>query len=378
MFFLKKSPFLWAFLLSIFSCLYINSFEIKGVWVTRWDLYSPEKIKSIIDSLSNANVSDAYVQVYGSGYAFFDSKIAPVKYKDFDPLEIFIQTAHSKNIKVHAWINLLYMWDRREMVDDEKHILKRYPTSVLVDDKKISLLDYSIEKMKIRNIEGFFVSPSSDIIKDYILFLIDEILVNYNIDGIHLDYSRFPGREFVYDIFLRSNFIEKYFVDPFEIKSDLSLKLFGEKGVNALLNEWQNFPKEELNKLIKDIYFLVKNHNPNIQLSSAVFADVDIASMNFYQNWWEWLNEGYIDYVNIMAYSPSLSVIKKQLDKIKSKTVLSKVVVGVASYNQTIYNMVNNVKELYGYPVLGFCIFSNQSLSDQKGSYSYVGKTIFK
>ena len=378
MFCFKKSPYPWAFLLSFLSFLSLFSFEIKGVWVTRWELYSPEKIESIVDSLSIANVTDAYVQIYGSGYAFFNSKIAPVKYKDFDPLEIFIQKAHSKNIKVHAWVNLLYMWDRREMVDDDKHILKRYPTSVLVDDKNISLLDYSLEMIKERNIEGFYVSPSSDIVKDYILFLIDEVLFNYNIDGIHLDYSRFPGREFVYDIFLRSNFIQKFLVDPFEIKSENSLKIFGEKGVNALLNEWQNFPKEELKSLIKEIYFLVKNHNPNIQLSSAVFADVDIASSNYYQNWWEWLNEGCIDYVVIMAYSPSISVLKKQLDKIQNKTTLSKVVVGVASYNQTVYNMSNNVRELYNYPVLGFCIFSNQSLFDQKGSYSYVGKTIFK
>ncbi|HAF06922.1 MAG: hypothetical protein XD76_1712 [candidate division TA06 bacterium 32_111] len=378
MFFLKKSPSLWAFLLSFLSFLYLFSFEIKGVWVTRWELYSPEKIESIVDSLSIANVTDAYVQVYGSGFAFFNSEIAPVRYKDFDPLEIFIEKAHSKNIKVHAWINLLYMWDRREMVDDQKHILKRYPTSVLVDDKNISLLDYSLEMIKERNIEGFYVSPSSDIVKDYILFLIDEVLLNYNVDGIHLDYSRFPGKEFVYDIFLRSNFIQKFLVDPFEIRSENSFKLFGEKGVNALLNEWQNFPKDELKSLIKDIYFLVKSRNPNIQLSSAVIADVDIASSNFYQNWWEWLNEGFIDYVIIMAYSPSISVLKKQLDKIQNKTTLSKVVVGVASYNQTVYNMSNNVRDLYNYPVLGFCIFSNQSLLDQKGSYSYVGKTIFK
>lgn len=374
--FFKKSPFLWAFLISVFF-FKIDSFEIKGVWVTRWDIYSPQRIEEIVESLSIANVTDVYVQVYGSGYAFFKSKIAPLRYRDFDPLETFIEKAHSRNIRIHAWINLLYMWDRKDLTEENSHILNRYPSSVVVDDKNVSLLDYSFEKVKSRNIEGFFVSPASEIVKDYLLFLIDEILVNYNVDGIHLDYARFPGKEFIYDVFIRSDFIEKFFVDPFSLDSDRTKELFGLKGNGILKSEWAIFPKEELNILIKEIFTLVKTHNPNIKLSSSVFADINVAEDNFHQKWIDWINGSYIDYVLIMAYASSFKVIEKQIEKIQSRTSLSKVVVGLALYNQSIENLTNNYNHLKKYPVLGFCIFSNQSLTEKKGGYSYVGKKIF-
>lgn len=332
----------------------------------------------MIDSLSKANVTDAFVQVYGSGIAYYNSKIALLNYSDFDPLKTFISYAHEKNIRVHAWINLLYMWERKDMTDNEMHIVNRYPESVVVDDKNTSLLDYSIDKLKSRNIEGIYVSPSSEIVNDYILFIIHEILTQYSVDGIHLDYSRFPGREFVYDNYLKSDYMSKYVIQYEDIEDPITEKLFGKTGINALKSNWQKLPKEKLNELIKSIYTDVKLTNPNIQLSSAVIADVESAEINYYQNWWEWLSNRYIDFVVVMAYSPSLSVLKKQIEKINSKTSLENIVIGLGTFNQTVINVKANYEVLARYPVMGFCLFSNQSIYEKRGSYSYIGNTIYK
>ncbi|HAV91965.1 TPA: hypothetical protein DCW38_02145 [candidate division WOR-3 bacterium] len=372
-----KSPFLWAFLLFVLP-IFIHAVSIKGVWITRWDIYSESHIYEIIDSLSKANVTDAFVQIYGSGTAYYDSKIAPKKYADFDPLSVFVSYAHEKNIRVHAWVNLLYMWDRQEMTDDEMHIVNRYPESVLVDDKNISMLDYSIERLKTRNIEGIYVSPSSEIVYDYLIFIIQEILNKYSVDGIHLDYSRFPGREFVYDRNLKTDYMRKYVIGYEELNDLNTEKLFGKSGLNALKTCWQRLPKEQLNQLIKNIYTDIKAINPNVQLSSAVIADVESAEMNYYQNWWEWIANGYIDFVVVMAYSPSLNVLKKQIEKINTKTSLENVVIGLGTYNQTVFDVKANYEVLARYPVMGFCLFSNQSIYEKRGSYTYIGNTIFK
>ncbi|PIP14036.1 MAG: hypothetical protein COX48_02585 [bacterium (Candidatus Stahlbacteria) CG23_combo_of_CG06-09_8_20_14_all_34_7] len=372
-----KSPIKWAFLLFILP-LFLHPLSIKGVWITRWDIFSENHIYEMIDSLSKANVTDAFVQVYGSGIAYYNSKIALLNYSDFDPLKTFISYAHEKNIRVHAWINLLYMWERKDMTDNEMHIVNRYPESVVVDDKNTSLLDYSIDKLKSRNIEGIYVSPSSEIVNDYILFIIHEILTQYSVDGIHLDYSRFPGREFVYDNYLKSDYMSKYVIQYEDIEDPITEKLFGKTGINALKSNWQKLPKEKLNELIKSIYTDVKLTNPNIQLSSAVIADVESAEINYYQNWWEWLSNRYIDFVVVMAYSPSLSVLKKQIEKINSKTSLENIVIGLGTFNQTVINVKANYEVLARYPVMGFCLFSNQSIYEKRGSYSYIGNTIYK
>ncbi len=371
----RKSPFIWAFLFLIIPIL-TQAFQTEGVWVTRWDLYSEDFIKEIIDSLSTANVKDAFVQVYGSGYAYYNSGIAPRKYEDFDPLRTFIDYARQKNIRVHAWINLLYMWDRREMTEDRMHILNRYPESVLVDDRGVSLLDYSIEKLKNRNIEGFYVSPSSEIVNDYILLIIDEIAKNYSVDGIHLDYSRFPGKEFIHDQFIKSDFQKIYTILPEQKDEYANKRIFG-TGMESIVKAWSVFPKESLNRLIKRIYFSVKDINPNLQVSSAVIADVGRAENEFYQCWWEWLNGKYMDFVVIMAYSANINVLEKQIDAVKGKTSLDNVVIGLATYNQTMVNVRNNFEALLVYPVMGYCLFSNRSIYDSKG-YKYVGTAIFK
>lgn len=374
----KKSPYLavWAFFILLFPIISFP-YSIKGVWITRWDLYSQKRINEIIDSLQVANITDAFVQVYGSGYAYFNSSVAPVKYSDFDPLALFIERAHERNINVHAWVNLLYMWDRREMTDDRLHIVNRYPESVLVDGTGTSLLNYSIERLKTRNIEGIFVSPSSEFVEDFTLIMIDEIVKNYAVDGIHLDYSRFPGREFIHDRFIRTDFELYYGVEPESIATDGVYRMFG-TGTKGLQNAWERFPGDELNTLVKSIYSSIKEYNPNIQLSSAVFADVDAAEKNFYQFWWEWLNGDYLDFAVIMSYSPSSAVIAKQIAKIQEKTAVENVVIGLAAYNQSLVNVKNSYFDLLVYPVKGFCIFSNQALYDKKGSYSYVGNAIFR
>ncbi len=372
-----KSPFLWAFFFFIFP-IFLIAFDIQGVWITRWDLYSKDYIIETIDSLEKANITDAFVQVYGNGEAYFNSVIAPKKYNDFDPLKIFIDYAHKKGIHVHAWVNLLYMWDRRELTKNNMHIVNRYPQSVLVDDKGKSLLAYSPEEIKRRNIEGIFVSPASQYVNDYMILLIEEIARNYNVDGIHLDYCRYPGKEFIYDINLKNNFFRIYTIYPESLNTFKNIRIFG-NGIDIIKQKYKEFPKYELNKLIKDIYLSVKEINPNIDVSAAVFANVKVAENNLYQNWWEWIFYDYIDFVIIMAYSPSLNILKKQMEAIKGKVNLDKLVIGLATYNQSLYNVRNNRDYLYSLynDIKGFCLFSNKSIMDDKG-YTYVGQKIFR
>ncbi len=369
-----KSPLFWAFFL-LFPIL-INAFQIQGVWITRWELNSPDNIKKTVEKLEKANVKDAFVQIYGSGYAFFNSNIAPRKYMDFDPLAEFTKYAKKSDIRVHAWINLLYMWDRKELTEDNDHILNRYPESAMVDDKGNSLLDYSLEKIRMRNIEGIYVSPASKVISDYIYMLIEEIIKNYPIDGIHLDYCRFPGSEFVHDKFMRTEFQKIYTVEPHNINSKKSQLIF--ENVESLNKIWKIFPKHILNNLIKKIYNNSKTINPNVQVSAAVISNISRSERDFYQFWWEWIKDDYMDFIIIMAYSSDLEVLRNQLASIKTKVSFDKIVIGLGTYNQSLNNVRNNFQILAINPVMGFCLFSSTSIAKHQNGFEYVGDNIFK
>ena len=61
---------------------------------------------------------------------------------------------------------------------------------------------------------------------------------------------------------------------------------------------------------------MVKNINPNIKLSAAVFADQYKAINLLSQNWKKWLANNYIDKVYVMAY---------HIDDENYKTVISEI-----------------------------------------------------
>lgn len=368
-----KSPFKRAFIFLLIP-VSLFAYEIKGIWITRWELNSSDNIKSLTDSLYRAGITDAYVQVFGSGEAYYRSGTAPVKYNSFDPLGEFIKHA-DKRYRVHAWINLLYMWDRREMTQDRKHILQRHPEAVLRDHSMRSLMDYTHDDIRNRNIEGIYVSPASEDVKKIIASVINEIMTQYDVDGIHLDYCRYPGKEFIYDQYLRSRFQSIYLVDP-ALMDSMDRRIYGDN-VSAVNWAWGQFPAQTLTELIGDINTMVKQYSSDMILSASVISDIVRAGNSLHQSWWEWIENNYIDYAVIMAYSPYLTVIKKQIENIRNRVGLERIVVGLASYNQSLKNVKYNYEMVSIYNPLGAAIFSSKSLMDKDGGFSYVGDYIF-
>ncbi|MDY6787237.1 MAG: family 10 glycosylhydrolase [candidate division WOR-3 bacterium] len=368
-----KSPFKRAFVFLLIP-VSLFAYQIKGIWITRWELNSPDNIKSLADSLYRAGITDAYVQVFGSGEAYYESSTVPVKYNSFDPLGEFIKYS-DKRYRVHAWINLLYMWDRRELTEDSNHILQRHPEAVLRDHTMRSIMNYTHDDLRKRNIEGIYVSPASEDVRKLIISVISEIMTQYDIDGIHLDYCRYPGKEFVYDPYLRSRFQSVYLVDPALISST-DRRIYG-NNVSAVNWAWEQFPAQVLTGLIADINTMVHEYSSEMTLSASVIADIVRAGNSLHQSWWEWIDNDYIDYAVIMAYSPYLTVIKKQIENIRNRVGLERIVVGLGSYNQSLKNVKYNYEMLSIYNPLGVSIFSSKSLMDKEGGFSYVGDYIF-
>lgn len=90
----------------------------KGIWVSIFSknkvLYSRDAVNELIALCKEAKINQIYLQVYQSGKAYYDSKIADAsKYEDMvksaggDTIDFLLQEAKNNNIEVFAWINLL-------------------------------------------------------------------------------------------------------------------------------------------------------------------------------------------------------------------------------------------------------------------------------
>ncbi|RKY89878.1 hypothetical protein DRQ09_00420, partial [candidate division KSB1 bacterium] len=175
--------------------------KTKGLWITREHLKDKGKIAELVDSANRAGFNTIFVQVRGRGDAFYNSSFVPRAEvlqgtPDFDPLEYIIRIAKIYKLKIHAWFNIFYLWSSDNLPDDKNHLINIYSDWACRDYNGISMINFKQKKLRKKGIEGIFLSPDNKEVQDYIISVLKEVIEKYRIDGIHLDYIRYPAIEF--------------------------------------------------------------------------------------------------------------------------------------------------------------------------------------
>lgn len=175
--------------------------EMRGVWVTRWSYRSPEDLDRILDDCAEANLTHVFLQVRGRFDAFYDSALEPWASEltgtlgqdpGWDPLEHAIAGAHQRGLELHAWVNVYAMWQGRRDVRSVgvPHAMRAHPDWMIRDQRGRS----ASEKHSYQ-----FASPGNPEVREHVVEVVADIGERYDVDGIHLDYLRYPGRTFGYD-----------------------------------------------------------------------------------------------------------------------------------------------------------------------------------
>ena len=156
------------------------------LWVQIESLSNKESINNVIDFASQNGYSDLLVQVRSRDNAAYNSKIVSKPYyidEEFDPLNYIINLANKANIKIHAWINMYVIWSGKVKPRSSSHIL--YQNDHWQD------LPFYKNDLSFRN---HYFSPLHPDVNSYLLSVIDEVIKNYKLDGVHLDYVRFKDK----------------------------------------------------------------------------------------------------------------------------------------------------------------------------------------
>jgi uncharacterized lipoprotein YddW (UPF0748 family) len=301
----------------------------RGVWVTRWSFVenTPEQI---VRKCIKYKISDIFIQVYAKGYTFYNSKYAPSKMAD-EKFHKLVSIAHNSNIKIHAWINVYYVWSLTKFPYISNHIINSHIDWITAFKDGKELYRYDSEGIKNLGLEGYFISPANRDANRYIIDIIREIMDKFDVDGIHLDYIRYPGLHYGYDKYTRGYFMEMYGIDPMKYNTPFPI---AEKKLNKLFSDWR---RDILTDFIDEIYKITKGKN--IELSAAVLSSPEYAKRYFLQDWGRWIKEKDLDFVVLMLYTKNNNFFDKRLKEIRYLYNDNNIWIGIGNYLLSDYKL---------------------------------------
>jgi len=368
---LKKNKAISLNGMAFFICFFIVSsiYCQNGIWVVRYTLNSDDQCKELISTASSLNINDIYLQVFAKGQAWYPTKTSfpSIKVKHPSCLKKIIEFAHKKDIKIHAWINVLNIWSGKKNPKNKNHLFYLKEKDILNVPNGVIPATYK-EIVKSGN-EGYFLDPSDISISDIYFDLFKELIDVYNVDGIHLDYFRYPKNGYHFSKKGRTEFMKVFYTDPEIYFTNNENKNSDELQYNYYVDKYQRFMRENLSLFLKKINADIKNLNKNIKISIAVKPDMKNANTIFFQDWNSWLENKYCDYVVLMNYETDFIKFRKNAQQAGKWIKNGRALVGVSTYNQDADKVVKRLKYLHEQGIINKTVFFSYNYLMEHPSY---------
>ena len=286
-----------TFLLSLCFILPVKSqpkHEIRATWLTtlggmdwpRQKATNAEGIRKqqqelcdILDRLKEAHFNTVLFQTRLRGDLIYPSNIETFpealtgrtgRNPGYDPLAFAIEECHKRGMELHAWIVTIPVGNTRQVRLLGKH-------SVVSKNRKIC-----------KQFKGsWYLDPGHPETADYLSRIVREIATNYNVDGIHFDYIRYPeqGTRF---------------------PDNDTYRKYGKKKNKV---QWR---RENITSLVRRLYTDIKSIKPWIKVSSSPVGKFASTSRYSSKGWdayhavhqdaQGWLKEGIHDALFPMMY----------------------------------------------------------------------------
>lgn len=268
--------------------------EVRAVWLTTimgldWPKTlatnganrqeQQQELCRILDQLQACRINTVMLQTRVRGSVIYPSKIEPWdicltgqydRDPGYDPLEFAIRETHRRGMELHAW-------------------LVSVPAFKVVNSKKMgkkALLRTHPELLK-KHGDQYYLDPGLPGSAKYLADICREITQNYDIDGIHFDYIRYPE-------------------NPETFPDGATFKKYG-KGKSK--RQWRT---DNVTEMVRRAYDAVKALKPWVRVSCSPvgkYSDLSRYSARgwsalgtVYQDAQGWLTDGIMDMLLPMMY----------------------------------------------------------------------------
>lgn len=279
----------------------------RAIWVVRHMLRTPESVDQVLALAQDVGADTLFVQVNGRMEAYYASALLPPAQDaapGFDALAYLLPRAKAAGLRVHAWINAFTAGMLTDWPQHPDHVLNRHPEWVTVDRSGRSLLDYSWQEAQAL-VPARMLDPGVPEVQRFVADMVLEVVDRYDVDGVHLDYVRYPSRRFGYHPESLRRFAAEHGFDPQELEQN-AVAFAAAYGRDELLRRlalWDEWRRAQVTQLVARLAEELARRPRPVFLSVAAGADAADAVGERLQDWPGWMERRLVDAVVVMAYN---------------------------------------------------------------------------
>ncbi|MFZ5516061.1 MAG: family 10 glycosylhydrolase [Candidatus Zhuqueibacterota bacterium] len=263
--------------------------EGRALWVTRWEYGTEDQIRALIRDTRDAHLNIVLFQVRGQADALYQSQFEPWSEllggsdPGFDPLEVAIDEAHRNGLELHAYLNTFPVWSGSSAPRSPMHIYNTHPEWIMVNSSGVPMDPGAA---------GYATgSPGIPAFTDHVFHVFMDVLENYDIDGLHMDYIRYPSTAYSYD---------STSVARFKQETGLSSPY-------ASPYQWAQWRRNQVSNFVYRVYEGTMSRKPWVKVSAAVWGSYYDGYNERLQDPRDWLSKGKIDFIAPMTYTDNMS-----------------------------------------------------------------------
>lgn len=291
---MKRILFLFVILLPSFCLLNATNpkREFRGAWIQcvngqyigKSSAQIRQMLSAQLDTLQKCGINAILFQVRAEGDALYKSSYEPwsrfltgtqgVAPSDgWDPLAWMVKECHQRDMECHAWINPYRAKTKFTKELAPSHAAVRHPERVFEYD------------------ELYIFNPAIQENRTYTCMVVEDILLHYDVDGIHIDDYFYP-----------------YPVKGLELP-DIAYFHADSRGF-SVIEDWR---RDNVNLLIRDLHYLVRTVKPWVKFGVSPFGiyrnsstgtnskegSATSGTQNYddlYADILYWIKEGWVDY----------------------------------------------------------------------------------
>lgn len=259
--------------------IWLSYLDLKAMLLASGDQSAGEKqftknIETAFDNMQALGLNTVIAQVRPFSDALYESELFPWSYlaagaegKDpvFDPLEIMVEQAHARGMRLEAWINPY----RVRNGANTREMSAGNPANAML--KTGDAIQYN---------GAITYNPASKKAQQLIVDGVKEIVENYDVDGIHFDDYFYPTTDMAFD--------------------KASYQSYRSAGGTLDQADWR---RQNVNDLVKAVYAAIKEIDEDVVFGISPQGNMDNNYNNQFIDVEEWLTEdGYIDYICPQIY----------------------------------------------------------------------------